>query len=463
MRSTFLAAALLALPLAWGLPSPPALAQTNAQALPSLAPMLQRVSPGVVNISVRGRTQTQEHPLFQDPFFRRFFDLPEGEEMPRERMTQSVGSGVIIDAVNGYVVTNRHVIADADQIEIVLADRRQLTAEMVGTDPDTDIALLRVDNPEGLTSVPFGDSEQLQVGDFVVAIGNPFGIGQTATLGIVSAVGRTGLGIEGYENFIQTDASINPGNSGGALVDQQGRLVGINTAILARGGGNIGIGFAIPVNMVRYVAEQIIEHGEVRRGQLGVLIQDLTSDIAQAMGLDRTGGAVVSQVTPGSPAEQAGLQPGDVVIAIDGREVETSAQLRNMVGLMQPNTQVNLTILRDGRQQQVQAQLERQQQAQAAPPEQPSANGGRLGGVQLSEIPVDHPLHNQVRGVLVQQVAPGSRAARADLRDGDIILGIDRRPVTSPQELHAIAQQRPDRPMLLQVRRGERLMFLAIP
>jgi serine protease Do/serine protease DegQ len=430
------------------------LAASSAELLPSLSAMLERVSPGVVNISVRGKVEIAENPLFQDPFFRRFFDLP---EMPRQRETQSVGSGVIIDAKKGYVATNHHVIANADEISIVLADQRRLDAEIVGSDPQADIAVLKVD-PERLTAVPFGDSDTLKVGDFVVAIGNPFGIGQTATLGIVSALGRTGLGIEGYENFIQTDASINPGNSGGALVDQQGRLVGINTAILSRGGGNIGIGFAIPVNMARHLIDQLIEHGEVRRGLLGVLIQDLTPDIAEAMRVEADSGAVISRVVPDSPAEKAGLKAGDVILSLDGRAVASSADLRNRIGLMSPGRKVELGVVRKGRRLTVKAVLGEAKQTQAA------LDGGKskLAGAKLGEIPPEHPLYGQVEGVLVRQVEPGSKAARAGLRAGDIIDGADQQPVTGPDDLAAILRDHGDKPLLLHVRRGQGALFLSL-
>jgi serine protease Do/serine protease DegQ len=430
------------------------LAATGAEALPSLSPMLERVSPGVVNISVRGRVAIAENPLFQDPFFRRFFDFP---ELPRERETQSVGSGVIIDADEGYVVTNHHVIANAEEIEIVLADRRRLDAEVLGSDPEADVAVLKVE-PDGLTQVSFGDSDALKIGDFVIAIGNPFGIGQTATLGIVSALGRSGLGIGGYESYIQTDASINPGNSGGALVDQRGRLVGINTAILSRSGGNIGIGFAIPVNMVRDLFDQLIEHGEVRRGRLGVLIQDLTPEIAEAMRIDVDGGAVISRVIDGSAAEEAGLKPGDVVVSMDGAAIGSSAELRNRIGLMRPGRKVELGILRKGRRVTVTATL--------GGPEEPQASletgASALAGVSLGKIPDDHPLYGEVEGVLVREVKPLSKAARAGLRAGDIIVSADQRPVATPEQLAAIAREKRDKPLLLNVHRGDGALFLAI-
>jgi len=318
--------------------------------VPSLAPMLSRITPGVVNIAVRGRVREQ-NPLLQDPFFRRFFDLPQRQQS-QERETQATGSGVIVDAAQGYILTNGHVVENATRIEVTTKDNRRFTARLIGTDTDTDVAVLQIP-ANNLTAVPLGDSDRLQVGDFVLAIGNPFGLGQTVTSGIVSALGRSGLGIEGYEDFIQTDASINPGNSGGPLVNLYGQCVGINTAILAPGGGNIGIGFAVPINMARRVMDQLIRYGEVKRGRIGVAIQDLTPDIAQAMNTQHTTGAVIARVEPGSPAERAGLHSGDLVVAVNGVPVSSGTQLRNMIGLSRIGDQVDLTVDRNGAEQKV--------------------------------------------------------------------------------------------------------------
>jgi len=314
-------------------------------AVPSLAPMLSRVTPGVVNIAVRGKVKS-ENPLLQDPFFRRFFNLPQRQQT-EERETQATGSGVIVDAAQGYVLTNGHVVDNATRIEVTTKDNHRLTAKLVGRDTETDIALLQIPS-QNLVAVPMGDSDRLQVGDFVLAVGNPFGLGQTVTSGIVSALGRSGLGIEGYEDFIQTDASINPGNSGGPLVNLQGQVVGINTAILAPGGGNIGIGFAVPINMARRVMDQILRYGEVKRGRIGVAIQDLTPELAQAMNTKQTNGAVIARVESGSPAEQAGLKTGDLVVAVNGTVVHSGTQLRNMIGLARIGDQVTLTLDRRG-------------------------------------------------------------------------------------------------------------------
>jgi Do/DeqQ family serine protease len=335
----------------------------DEEELPTLAPLLEEVTPGVVNLGTRGRVRLERNPLFNDPFFRRFFEDPAfrrffelPEQQPMEREAQSVGSGVIVDAKRGLVLTNHHVIADADEILVTLKDRRRLEAKLLGSDTATDVAVLKIP-AKALRAVAMGDSDDLKVGDFVIAIGNPFGLGQTVTSGIISALGRAGLGIEGYEDFIQTDASINPGNSGGALVNLRGELIGINTAIIGTAGGNIGIGFAIPVNMARRVMEQIVAFGEVKRGELGIVIQDLTPELAEGLRLDVNEGAVVAQIVPGSAAERAKLERGDVIVAVDGHPVRDASDLRTKIGLHRVGETVELTILRDGRERELEIEI----------------------------------------------------------------------------------------------------------
>jgi Do/DeqQ family serine protease len=343
-----------------------AIPEVAAGQIPSLAPILREVTPGVVNIGVKAKARNVENPLFNDPFFRRFFNLPPQQ---RERETQATGSGVIVDAAQGYVLTNNHVVEDADQIEVTTKDNRRFRAKLIGRDPDTDVAVLKIEG-KGLTALQFGDSDRLEVGDFVLAIGNPFGLGQTVTSGIVSALGRSGLGIEGYEDFIQTDASINPGNSGGALVDLRGRLVGLNTAILAPGGGNIGIGFAVPINMAKSVMDQLTRYGEVKRGRIGIGIQELTPEIAQGLGIKRSEGAVIAKVEPSSSAERAGLKAGDLVLAVDGVPVKSATQLRNRIGLTRVGETVEMQIERKGEPRTIRAQIDQVEASAERPPRQ---------------------------------------------------------------------------------------------
>lgn len=420
---------------------------------PTLAPMLKEVIPAVVNVSTRSKVRIEENPLFNDPFFRRFFGIP---DMPLEQETQSLGSGVIVDAEKGYIITNNHVIDKAEEITVILRDRRQFDAKVIGADPEADVAVIQI-KADNLVALPLADSDQLQVGDFVTAIGNPFGLGQTVTSGIVSALERSGLGIEGYENFIQTDASINPGNSGGALVNWEGKLVGINTAIVGPSGGNVGIGFAIPSNMVRNIKEQLIKYGEVRRGQLGVYIQDLTPDLAEALHLERVGGAVIAQVMQDSPADKAGLKAGDVVTAVDGEAIQTAAELRNEIGLLPIGTEITLDIIRDGKQKKMRVAIKEPKQYKAVAGEVSE----QLSGAVLGEIEPTHPLAGRIQGVEVVNVERGSPAWEAGLRRGDIIVSINRRPAQSLQEARAILRQSKGS-LLLNIRRGEAALFLVI-
>ena len=405
----------LCIALAGALSSVMAFAQVpvDGRGLPTLAPVVAEVTPAVVNISVITRSPMEDNPLFRDPFFRRFFNLPDRPQ----RREQAAGSGVIVDAARGYVLTNHHVIRDAEQAIVTLRDRRQFQAKLVGADPGTDIAVLQIE-PQSLTALRFGDSDQLRVGDYVIAIGNPFGIGQTVTSGIVSALGRTGLTPEGYEDFIQTDASINPGNSGGALVNLRGELVGINTAIIGPAGGNIGIGFAVPANMARAVMTQIVRHGEVRRGRLGIEMVDLTPDLARKFGVSFLDGAVIAGVQPGSPAERAGLREGDVITALGGRPIRNAAELR---------------VSRDGATRTVRVQI-------AAPQEQASGDGqpvAQLPGMRVVEIERGSPLYRRIQGLIVSAVERNSAAWQAGLRPGDIIYGVNRRRVRTFAEFQS--------------------------
>ncbi len=421
---------------------------------PSLAPLLREVTPAVVNISVVTQQRVGENPLFQDPFFRRFFDVPE-QQQPRSVPRQSAGSGVIIDADEGYVLTNHHVVENADEIIVTLSDRRRLEAELIGSDDGTDIALLRI-SADNLTALEIGDSEALEVGDFVVAIGNPFGLGQTVTSGIVSALGRSGLNIEGYEDFIQTDASINPGNSGGALINLNGELVGINTAIIAPSGGNVGIGFAVPTNMAGEVMEQLLEYGEVRRGRLGIVIQDVTPELAEALDLGVESGAVVTQVEPESPAEQAGILAGDVVVEFNGEEVESSADLRNKVGLVRLGASVDIELIRDGRRQRVDATIGRAAGLTASS----GATIDRLQGAEFRNLNSTDPQYGDLEGVVVASVAQGSPAWRNGLRQGDIITAVNRRSINSVGELSSAVGAAESAVALNIVRDGARLFIV---
>ena len=436
----------------------PAQAHLTADEVPSLAPLVKESAPAVVIVATQGKLQqpqTQEpHPFFDHPFFERYF----GERPnPQPRRPRAMGSGVIVDAENGYLLTNHHVIDNAEQITVALTDRREFEAEVVGADPETDIALLKID-ADSLTALPFADSNELQVGDYVVAIGNPFGLGQTITAGIVSAVGRSGLRLESYEDFIQTDAAINVGNSGGALINLKGELVGINTAIFTGRGGNIGIGFAIPINMARQIMDQLLTHGEIQRGRIGVQIQDLIPDLAEALGTSRERGAVVAQVIPGTPAEAAGIQIGDVIVEMNGEPVVGSSDLRNKVGLLRVGDAVRLTIERDGKPMTIELAVgESSEVALGAGSQIP-----QLKGVVLGPLTPSSPLYEEVEGALVIEVEVDTPAWNAGLREGDVIVEVNRREVKSTEEiLEALEGSFP--PLLLNIRRGDGARFILIP
>ena len=422
--------------------------------VPSLAPLLREVTPAVVNISVATRVPQRNNPLFRDPFFRRFFDLPDNAP-PRRR--QSAGSGVIVDAERGYVLSNHHVVAGAESVTVTLKDDRHLEAEVLGSDPGTDIALLRIE-ADDLSALPIGNSDALEVGDFVLAIGNPFGLGQTVTSGIVSALGRTGINVEGYEDFIQTDASINPGNSGGALVNLHGELVGINTAIIGPSGGNVGIGFAVPVSIAIAVMDQLAAHGEMQRGRIGVMIQDLTPDLSEALELDVEQGALVSRVESGSPAEAAGLQAGDVIVAVNGAKVKDSRDLRNSIGLVRVGEEIELDARREERRLRLTVRVgDARTGARFGAMEVPPS----LEGATLRDLEQGDPAHGRIQGVVAADVEPRSRAARNGIRPGDVIVAVNRHRVRDTADL-ADAFERAGPVLALNIVRGNGQLFIVI-
>lgn len=430
------------------------MADSQGKALPSLAPMLEQATPAVVNINTSSKVRIQNNPLLDDPFFRHFFDIP---EQPRERTTQSLGSGVIVDAKKGYILTNNHVIDKADEIRVTLRDGRSLQAKLVGTDPETDVAVIQIDANK-LTALSFANSDRIRVGDFAIAIGNPFGLGQTVTSGIISALGRSGLGIEGYEDFIQTDASINPGNSGGALVNLNGELIGINTAIFSQSGGNIGIGFAIPINMAQEIMEQLIKHGEVRRGVLGIQAQDLTPELAQAFDIDKSHhkGAVITSISKDSAAQKAGLKVGDIIIEANGRSINSSANVRNIVGLLRVGEKVQFKVLRNGQPLTMTAVVAEQKQQWV--------DGGtfskRLAGAAISNIESGHPYYGHIEGLVILAVAPGSPAAGVGLRKGDVITSVNKQAVKQLDDMKSAIKR--SKRLLLNVRRGNGAFFVII-
>jgi Do/DeqQ family serine protease len=448
-----LAAASLAATLTTATATYAALPSTGAadSPMPSLAPMVKRVSPSVVNIATRGtikEKQGQRNPLLDDPFFRRFFENPP-DSKPRERQFQSAGSGVIVDAANGYIITNYHVVENASEITITLLDDRTFTAKVVGSDEGADIALLQAKQPN-LVAMPMGDSAHLEVGDFVVAIGNPFGLQHTVTAGIVSALGRSGINPDGYEDFIQTDASINPGNSGGALVNLRGELVGINSAILSGNGGNIGIGFAIPVNMVKGVMDQLIKYGQVKRGILGVSIYPVSPEIAKEYGLTESSGALVTAVAPGSSAEHAGIKTGDIITSINGVTMKRPGEVRNTIGMLRVGDKVDIGLLRDGKPQKITALIMERGEAETA--NAADINQG-LEGVELADAP-------NSGGVLVRSVQEGSPAAAAGIRANDLIVGVGRTPVTGTKGFREAAKSA--NVLVLNIRRGSLVLLIPI-
>lgn len=473
MKKTTLALSALALSMGLALSPLSAVAAETAsspsvaQPMPSLAPMLEKVMPSVVSINVEGTTAVNNQRLPRN--FQQFFgdDSPfcqdgspfqsspfcqgggAGPQGGQQQKFMALGSGVIIDAAKGYVVTNNHVVDNATSIKVQLSDGRKLDAKMVGKDPRSDIALIQIQDPKNLTAIKLADSDALRVGDYTVAIGNPFGLGETVTSGIVSALGRSGLNAENYENFIQTDAAINRGNSGGALVNLNGELIGINTAILAPDGGNIGIGFAIPSNMVKNLTSQMVEYGQVRRGELGIMGTELSSELAKAMKVDAQRGAFVSQVMPNSSAAKAGVKAGDVIVSLNNKPINSFAALRAQVGSMPVGSKLTLGLLRDGKPTSV--ELELQQSSQNQVDSSSIFNG--IEGAEMSNQTGNTP------GVVVNSVKAGSPAARIGLKKGDIILGANQQPVKNIAELRKILDSKPS-VLALNVKRGDSTLYL---
>jgi serine protease DegQ len=424
----------------------------DGQPLPSLAPMLERVVPAVVNISSKTRVSVR-NPLMEDPFFRQFFGM---QNAPRERIEQSLGSGVIIDAAKGFVLTNNHVVNGADDIAVTLHDGRTLKAKLVGTDPDTDVAVIQIP-AENLIALPVADVSKLRMGDFVVAVGDPFGVGQSASSGIVSGLGRTSIGGRGIQNFIQTDAPINPGNSGGALVNLRGELVGINSQIFSTSGGSIGIGFAIPADLASGVMRQLIATGTVKHGTLGVQVQTLTADIARMLDTTATQGAVVTDVGANSAAEAAGLKPGDVIVAIDGHAVQSDNDLYNAEGLAPIGSNLELKLLREGKPVTVSARIS----AESITSSDGATLDARLAGAELADAGERVRRSVGAGGVSVNRVTAGSRAAENGLKSGDLIIGVTRLDIGGLRDLKSVLERKP-RQILLSVVRGNDAFFVPL-
>ena len=424
--------------------------------VPSLAPMLENVTPAVVNIYTISESE-QRNQLIDDPFLRKFFNIP-NQQKSRKRNRSGLGSGVIINSKKGYVITNNHVIAKAKDIKVKLHDGREFKAKLVGADPASDIAIIQI-KPENLTAIKFSNSEKLRVGDFVVAIGNPFGIGQTVTSGIVSALGRSGLGIEAYENFIQTDASINPGNSGGALVNLRGELVGINTAIIGSRGasaGSVGIGLAIPVNMALDITDQLLKYGEVKRGYLGVSAQNLTDDLSKAFGVETNRGAIITRVQKDSPADLSGIKVGDVVTKINNKAVENAASMRNKIGLLKINSTITLQINRKGK---VLTKKVRIVEPDKAKIKNLKLNP-RLSGVIFGDIKKNMPEYGKVNGIKIMKMRKDSKAFSVGIRPNDIVLSINNIPVQSLKDLEIVANNNDE--LVLHVQRQNRTAFILL-
>jgi len=434
----------------------------------------KRVTPAVVNISTTrvvkgGEDDATLPPMLNDPFFKRFFgDSPfERQEPSRPRRAQGMGSGVIVDP-NGIIITNNHVIEKADEVKVLLSDKREFKGKVIGSDPKSDIAVVKIDAKD-LPTVPWGNSDKLQVGEYVLAIGNPFGLNQTVTMGIVSAVGRANVGIADYEDFIQTDAAINPGNSGGAMVNTHGELVGINTAIFTRTGGYMGIGFAVPSEMAKTVMESLVKNGKVVRGWLGVSIQEITPQLAKEFGLKEPKGALVGDVLPNSPAEKAGLKRGDVLLAIDGKEIENTAQLRKWVAAATNGKKIKLTVWRDKKEKEVEVSTGEQPQevAQVGKENEGDTLNAAFKGLHVRNLTpaMEHQfeLVKGLQGVVVDQIEEGSLAEEAGLQPGDVILEVNRKPVQNVNDYERIVSSiKKDESALLLVHRRGSTLFLTL-
>ncbi|CAM3708381.1 MULTISPECIES: serine endoprotease DegP [Rahnella] len=474
--SLFLSALALSISMAMAPVSSALAAETASSSttqLPSLAPMLEKVMPSVVSVNVEGSAPVktprmgqqfqqffgQNSPLCQDgspfqgsPVCQGGGQGPDGQPAPEQKEDfRALGSGVIIDADKGYVVTNNHVVDNATKISVQLNDGRKFDAKVIGKDPRSDIAVIQLQNAKNLTAIKMADSEQLRVGDYTVAIGNPYGLGETVTSGIVSALGRSGLNIENYENFIQTDAAINRGNSGGALVNLNGELIGLNTAILAPDGGNIGIGFAIPSNMVKNLSKQMIEFGQVKRGELGIMGTELNSELAKAMKVDAQRGAFISQVMPKSAAEKAGIKAGDVILSMNGKPISSFASFRADIGTMPIGTKVTLGLLREGKPMNVDVTIEQSTQT-------PKVESGNIyTGIEGAEL--SNGAAGDQKGVKVDDVKAGSTAARIGLKKGDVILGVNQQKVANLGELRKILDTKPN-VLALDIQRGDTSIYL---
>lgn len=433
----------------------------------TLAPLLERTTPAVVNIAVTSTVKAKSNSPMNDEFFKRFFENGQGERQePQERQASSAGSGVIIDARKGYVLTNAHVIKNADEVSVTLKDSRSVIATVLGSDPKTDIALLQIDT-KNLTALTIADSDDTKVGDYVLAIGNPFGLGQTVTSGIVSALGRAGISRDGYEDFIQTDASINPGNSGGALINSKGELIGINTAIISRSGSSAGIGFAVPANMALKVVDQLSRYGEVRRGRIGVGIQDLSADLREALDIAADAGALVRQVEEDSPADRAGLEVGDVIIAFDGEPITSSRDIRNAVGFVERGTRHDITYLRDGKRIKTKIDVEQAPESDADTDADEADNDNVIddregfNGASISAIPEGLDPSDGNDGVYVASIRIGSKAARAGLQKGDVIRQVNRKSVKGMSDFKREIDDN-EGVIALTVQRGRSKIFIAV-